>query len=180
MKTSHLLVAGAVGVGAIALLASKFNTNRNNTETSTDPDADLLQWNGDPGKIRYEIPNDLNLNGEVLRDFCGSLFSHIGVSRSAAFMAYLPDAIRKTFEDLADGDPEKVSETGINNARIWCIKWLIEDGRTHDIIMNWINSDYDVSNISLAELDYMAIVMEEHLPEDTLNHVYAMCDADKK
>ena len=56
-----------------------------------------------------------------------------------------------------------------------CVKWLIEDGRTHNAIMNWLNGDYDVTKITLAELDCMKVVLESKLDEDVLETLHDMC-----
>ena len=169
MKTSHLLVAGAIGIGAITLLKrSKMLTKSMDTTPSTEDD--LLQWNGDPSQVRYEIPKDLVYNGETLRDFCGSFWSILDHGPEHRFLNELPDAIRKYSEveccdissdaDIVRSNIEEMTE----NLRIEVIEVWIQNGSTHDTIMNWMNGDFDVSKIPNNMVSELFHVAQDALP----------------
>lgn len=170
MKTSHLLVAGAIGISAIALLKSSKKLTKI-TDTTSSTDDDLLQWKGDPSQVSYEIPEGLVYNGETLRDFCGSFWSIRDHSPESRFLNELPDAIRKYSEveccdissdaDIVRSNIEEMTE----NLRIEVIKAWIQNGSTHDTIMNWMNGDFDVSKISSNMVSELLHVAQDALPK---------------
>lgn len=170
MKTSHLLVAGAIGISAIALLKSSKKLTKI-TDTTSSTDDDPLQWKGDPSQVSYEIPEGLVYNGETLRDFCGSFWSIRDRSPESRFLNELPDAIRKYSEveccdissdaDIVRSNIEEMTE----NLRIEVIKAWIQNGSTHDTIMNWMNGDFDVSKISSNMVSELLHVAQDALPK---------------
>lgn len=171
MKTSHLLVAGAIGIGTIALLKrSKMLTKSMDTTPSTDDD--LLQWNGDPSQVSYEIPEDLVYNGETLRDFCGSFWPIRDRSPWHAELCKLGDAIRayaeEDWKDITLSD--EVRRDNVNRTtedlRVKVVEAWLRDGVTHNIILNWMNGDFDVSKLSQLDVNNLRIVaLNKTLPE---------------
>lgn len=171
MKTSHLLVAGVIGISAISLLKSSKKLTKI-TDTTSSTDDDLLQWKGDPSQVSYEIPEGLVYNGETLRDFCGSFWSIRDRSPWHAELCKLGDAIRayaeKDWKDISLSD--EVRHDNVNRAtedlRVKVVEAWLRDGTTHNIILNWMNGDFDVSKLSQLDVNNLRIVaIDKTLPE---------------
>ena len=165
MKASHLLVGAVFGAAVAALLVSKKTSVAHEVPgTAPSTDDDLLKWTGDPAQVKYEIPSDLIYNGETLRDFCGSFWDIRDRSPWHAELNKLADAIRSYAEaDWADVTiSEETRRDNINRTtedlRGKVVEaWLIA-GVTHNIILNWMNGDFDVSKLTQLDINNLHIV----------------------